>query len=184
MATVDSTAPLKPLAALAWGMLIVVFDLRVSELDLLPDPLGWLLAAVAVRKLAGLHRGYVVAAVACAVAVLPSLPSWAGVQHPLIAVADAVAMSVVVFATCTALMATAPARRDAANAIRWLDLGAGGTLLVLAALADAERSLRSALTPLAVAVGLVMVVAFVWFLVLAFQVANAPGLAAHTSEPS
>ena len=181
MATVHPAAPLKPLAALAWGMLIVVIDVRFEKLDVLPDPFGWAFAAVAVGKLAGLHRGYLVAAVACVVAVLPSLPSWVGVQHPLITFAEAVAMSVLVFAVCTALIATAPAHRNAANAIRWVDLGAGVSLLVLTALADADPSFAAALTPLAVVVALVMVAAFVWFLVLAFQVAKTASVPVQTS---
>lgn len=171
-------APLRPLATLAWGMLLVVLDLRIQGIDLVPDPLGWAMGAVACgslsRSVAALppeaRRWFGVTSVACAVAALPAVAEWAGVQHPVVTTAISVAETVVVFVTCTAIMAALPARRATANAVRWSDLGTSAVVLVLVAGATAEPGLA----PLALFAGLAALAVFVWFLVLLFQAAKEP----------
>ena len=58
--------PLRSLRLLFWGLIAVVVDVRVDGPDLVPDPVGWLVALVAVARLARLAPGFGVAAVAAA----------------------------------------------------------------------------------------------------------------------
>jgi hypothetical protein len=164
---------MRRLATLAWGMLLVVLDLRINGFDLLPDPLGWVVGAVAASSLArsagelhpGARRWFGAAAVASAVAVVPAVPDWFGVQHPMITVSVTAAETVLVFATCTAIMAVLPARRATANAVRWLDLGLS---LAFAALIGAAVAVPE-LGVVALLIGLASLAVFVWFLVLLFR---------------
>lgn len=163
---------MKPLATLAWGLLLVVLDVRVDGFDLLPDPLGWCIGAYATGSLArgmsGPQTGapwFRVAAVACAAATLPAIPGWFGAEHPLITLVDSVAETVVVFATCTGIMTALPWLRPTANAVRWSDLGTLAVLLVLMAIVAAVPSVA----PLAILAGVATLVVFVWFLVLLFR---------------
>ncbi len=170
-----ATPPLKRLASVAWGLLIVVFDVRIEQLDVIPDPLGWVVAALALGSLARLHPGYRVAAAASAAAVVPAVPDLVGVQHPALTTASTVLTSIVVFAVCTAIMAAAPERRTAADTIRWIDVATTAVLL-LTAIPDRQRHLEQPLPLVFVVVStvLVMLATFIWFLVLLFKVSRRP----------
>lgn len=175
---VPVAAPMRPLATLAWGLLLVVLDFRVQGVDLLPDPIGWGLGAVAALSLfrsvgkaqPEARRWFAATCVACTAALLPAVPEWVGVQHPIITVAVAVAQTVVVFATCTGVMSVLPARRATANAVRWSDLGTASLLAVLMGGATVVPELA----PLALLTALATLAVLVWFLVLLFQAAKDP----------
>jgi O-antigen/teichoic acid export membrane protein len=163
---------MNPLRSLAWGMLLVMVDVRFDGVDILPDPLGWVIAGVAASTLARAHpagrSAFTVATAAAVAGLLPSLPDWVGSDHPVIELVIAVAMFVVVFATCTALMVVVPQRRDSANKIRWWTLWIDLSAFVLIALA-AEREDIAGLVVLA-AVGALVIA--VWFFVLLFGCAR------------
>lgn len=176
---VPAGAPMRPLATLAWGLLLVVLDLRVDGVDLLPDPIGWVIGAVAAHALfrsvgvsqPEVRRWFAATSVACAAAVLPAAPEWVGVQqHPVITIAVSIAETVVVFATCTGIMTVLPTRRATANVVRWSDLGTAAALSVLVGGAAMEPELA----PLVLLAGLAALAVFAWFLILLFQAAKDP----------
>ncbi|MFC4784318.1 hypothetical protein ACT8ZV_07575 [Nocardioides sp. MAHUQ-72] len=162
-------ATLKPLSTMGFGMLLVLLDLRVDGLDLVPDPLGWLLALAAAGSLSRLHPAFPVVAVACGLGLVASGPDWVGRGGPVVAVEITVAETVVVFATCTAVMALLPERRGGANALRWWDLGLTLVLTVLLLVAAGEPDVGV----LALLVGIAELVVFVCFIVLLFKAARA-----------
>jgi len=168
--TGGSTA-LKPLAAMGWGLLLVLLDLRVNGLDLVPDPVGWLAVLLAARSLSPLHRAFAWSVAASVLGLVASVPEWLGTGGALVSAATSVAETVLVFATCTAIIALVPARRSAADAIRWADLGLSLAFVPVLLLAAADPDL-GALTLL---VGLAAMVVFVCFLVLLFRTAGHSG---------
>lgn len=165
------SASLKPLAAMAWGLLLVVLDLRVDRIDLVPDPLGWLVVLLAARSLSRLHRAFTVSVAASALGLVASVPDWFAPAGSLVTAATSVAETALVFATCTGIIALVPERRAGANAIRWWDLGLSVAFVPVVALAAADPDLGA----LALLVGLAALVVFVCFLVLLFRTAGHPG---------
>lgn len=159
------------LRRLFWGLLVVAVDVRVNELDLIPDPIGWLVALLACASLARRHRGLLLATLGCGLGLLASLPEWAQpaeVWTNLVTVAEVA----VVFGTCSALMSLRPGRRAAANTIRWWDLALTLAAFPLAALAGAEGGVWLVVLIAFIVAALAV---FVWFLVLVFGVSGGPG---------
>ena len=161
-------ATLRPLSTMGWGLLLVIFDVRLG-VDFLPDPLGWLMALVAAASLSRLHGAFRVVAAACGLGLVASVPDWVGIGGAAVAIATTVAETLVVFATCTAIMALVPERRGRADALRWWDLGLTLALAVLSAVATEQPDLGV----LAVAAGIADLVVFVCFVVLLFGAAKA-----------
>lgn len=119
---------MKPLGAIAVGLVLVFVDLRLNSFDIVPDTLGWVIAAIAVARLRGRHGSFSVAfafAVAAAATSLVALaiPATPGTG---IAVVEQLADLGFAFSLCTGLMAIAishdPATARSANTIRWLDV--------------------------------------------------------------
>ncbi len=154
---------------MAWGLLIVAVDLRFDDLDVVPDPLGWLFALAALTSLAGRHRAFGLASSAAFVGLVVSVPLWFGGQDALELV-HLVAELVVVFSVCTAVMAVCPAHRASADRLRWWTLGvtAAGAITVVLARED------DALAPLALVVVLAGLVVFVLVVLLLFRAAREP----------
>ena len=144
-----SAHPLRSLRLVFWGLIAVVVDVRIDGPDLVPDPVAWLVALVGVARLARLHPGFGVAAVGCGLGLLVSLPDWAQPGDGSTGLLTGVAETVVVFGTCTGLIAilTGVAGLDGA--------GAGGPL-----------------TALVVVLAVAAVVVLVCFLVLLFRVSG------------
>ena len=167
--------PWSPLARVATGLVLVLADVRVGDVDLLPDPLGWLLAAWALRSLQPAHVGFHVAGVTAWLAALWSLPEWFGAEGVFVTVPIALAQLVVQVAVCTALVAACPRRAPSASTIRWSTLFLSGVLVVALVAAEAEPSTGA----VALAIGLADMAVMVWFLVLLYGVAkDAPPVAA------
>lgn len=171
------TAPLRPCRSMAWGLLVVVLDLRINGVDLVLDPVGWAMMAVAAGRLARAFPGTAGfrVAQAAAVAALPvSLLESVGATGSLLVAAATVVTTAFVFAVCTSLMVVVPSRRVAANRIRWADLA-----LAVVPLLFVERVEVSGDAGLLAAVVLLLVVAafvvLVWFLVLLLGVGKMPG---------
>ena len=165
----DRATPLQPLALLGGGLLLVLLDLRINGLDVVPDPLGWLLALAAAASLSRLHDAFRVAAAACGVGFLASVPQWVGSGGGLVEVATGVAETVLVFFVCTAIMVLVPERRRGANAIRWWDLGLTIALTLLVVAASGEPDLAV----VALLVGLTDLGVVICFVVLLFRAAKA-----------
>jgi len=150
---------------------IVVLDLRFEGVDVVLDPLGWLVALFALAGLAKEHPAFGIASLACLVGGAVSVPDWFGPGGNFVTLVTGLAETVVVFATCTGVMAVCPQERRTADRLRWWVLGLG---LALLALAPAARDLAA----LVIAVGLAGVVVFVLFLVMLFRAARYPRPAA------
>jgi len=153
-----------PLRTMAQGLLLVIIDIRIQHIDLVPDPIGWVMALVAAQRLMARHAAFRAVLAACGVGLVCSLPDWVGVTGNLLSVPTAVAETVVVFATCHAILALLPARRGTANAVRWWDLGLLLVGWLVVALARREQGVDAAVVVLALA----QLAVFVCFVVLLF----------------
>ncbi|GHJ57702.1 hypothetical protein NOK12_02210 [Nocardioides sp. OK12] len=172
-----------PLRTVVVGLLLVVGDLRIGDgevaPDLLPDPVGWVLVAVALGRLAHLHPGFRVGAVAAWVGAALSVPLWPGlaglreVELPL-DLATGVVDLVVVAGVLTGVMAVVPTRSAGARSLR--------TTYVVAALVFGALALGSmvsmALAVLALMAGLVNLVVLIMVLVFLGSVSK------ETSHPT
>jgi hypothetical protein len=47
-----------PLRSVAWGLLVVSVDLKIDQLDLVADPIGWTMVLFALLKLRELHPAF------------------------------------------------------------------------------------------------------------------------------
>ena len=152
--------------------MLVVVDFRVDDVDLIPDPLGWLLALVALARLAGLHTGFGVAAAICTVGLLASVSGWLQAPGPegWEATWSAVWETAVIFSVCTAVRALVPAERRRASMLRWWDLGLAVSLACLGGLTVAGFPAAGVA---ALAVGLACFVVFALFLLMLWRAARA-----------
>lgn len=172
---------LRPLSSAATGLLLVLIDVRLEGFDVIPDPIGWVVAALALTSLERLHRGFSVAGLAAWCGLLVSLPDWVGVEHPLISIATALALLVVEVATCTALISTSPERASSAAAIRRLTVVLSGVLALAILAADAEPGVGV----LALTVAVLGFGVAVWFLVTLYGAAKQlPGSPEPTPTPA
>lgn len=173
----DGVRALRPLRLAGWGMLLVFLDFEFNGLDLIPDPIGWVMAASATSSLAAHSvagsRMFGFASVAAVAALLTSLPEWVGVTDAAIIGLGAIVNTSFVFATCTAIMVAAPPQRVAANVIRWLDLALTAAFVVGMPMADGPQEVTADARALVVLV--VGLAVFVWFIVLLFRTAKLYG---------
>lgn len=172
----DPTRPLRPLATVATGLLLTVLDLTYDGVDVIPDPIGWMVAAVAVGSLRPLHPAFGTAALAGWLGVVLSVPEWFRLQSVLLAVGLTVALIALVVAVCTGILATSPRYRSAAATIRWLSptTAASAMLLGFAAGggADAAPGDVGALGGIALVFAVCSGVVILWFLVLLYRAAR------------
>ena len=165
------------LRVVAWGLLVVVLDLNVDQLDLIPDPIGWAMVLLAVWDLRRLHPAFSAGAAAAAVGLVVSVPAWVGAQGWPISVASGLAEVVVLFSTCTALVALVPEKSEVADRLRWFAVGFVlflGPVLLLVPDPFASEALVVPVTVMVVVAAVGLVIVFVWFLVLLFQCARYP----------
>lgn len=172
------------------GSLLVVLDLRVNGVDVLPDPLGWLLAAVALLRLRALHVAFRVACAVSAVGVLVALPGVLGPETGLLAGAVGLLQTVLVLTTCTAVHALLPddGVGRVAGVLRWVDVVLAVATVPLALLL-ADGSAGGAIDvevalPLVVLGGaLTLGVVVTWLVVLALASGREPS-PGPSPEPS
>lgn len=150
------------LRTVAGALLLVLLDLRIDGLDLLPDPLGWAVAAWVLGGLAGRHRGFDVAAAAAAVACVASVPGLVGPGPDWLWPVTTAATTALVFAACTAVRALVPTEAVRAERLRWADLGLTGALVLLTPFAEGQDWLAAPVLLL----GLAALVVFVLFLLM------------------
>ena len=158
------------LSQLAWGLILVVLDLRLGGPDVIPDPIGWVIACVALTSLAREHSAFNWAAAVCLPAAAVSIPEWFGSTGDLITLVTSIAEVVIVFATCTGVMAVVPSERRTADLIRWWALGLAAAY-VLGLASDGELDDARVLMVL---VGSAAFVVLVVFLRMLFRVARQP----------
>ena len=162
------------------GFLLVILDFRFDGFDLIPDLLGWVIVLAGLMPLAGRSRGFAAAGAAAAVGVLLALPQQLSEPGPVIGLLEAVAETVLLFGTCTGVIALVadPQVRRTANRIRGADGGrtAVATAVSLAAGGGTAVSVDEAMVlPLLVLV-LVGLGIVVWFLLFLWSHRHRPEL--------
>ena len=161
---------LRPLSTVATGLLLVMLDFKINGFDLIPDPVGLVIAAVALGSLESVHRGFGVAGVAAWLAVVPSSVEWIGAEGSLITIPITLALTVLEVAVCTAIIVTRPNKASAAATIRGLSVFLGGALVVLLSIPGIEAEQGSTAVVLAIALAALLVM--VWFVVLLYTAAK------------
>lgn len=177
----DRREGIRPSRMLALGLLLVPFNFYLGRFDILPDPLGWLLAFWALRQM-GARHGLLRAAMWCSVgglvqSCLSSVVMWSGspVQLGPVSMLQGLLLVVVAVLVCSALIALV-GDRDRSGTRQANIIRAAGPLLelVMVVLVGAFLS-SSGPTPIAeaagpaIAVTVVLVASLavhVWFLVL------------------
>ncbi len=143
---------MRPLTQAALGLALVLADLRVGSLDVLPDPVGWVLVLVGLWPLRSRHTGLVVAVVAGVVMVPVSVPSVfvdPADVGALLDLADLLVEAVFFFALLTAVRALTydGSTRRTASIIRAIDVAwslLGLALLVVLGETDASYQVDGA----------------------------------------
>jgi len=160
---------------MAWGLLVIALDLNIEQLDLIADPVGWAMVLLAALDLRRLHPAFAVGAAAAALGLVGSVPEWFGAEGWPISVATGLAQLVVLFSTCSALIALVPEKSEVADRLRWFALGFGvflGPVLLLVPDPISSAPLVAPVTVMVVVAAIGLMIVFVWFLVLLFQCAR------------
>lgn len=153
-----------------FGLVLVVVDLRFNGIDFATDAVGWVLAAAGLTSLQRWHAGFGVGAAAAALGFLAwAADPWLGLEQGIASTLEGVAQTVIVFTTCTALMALVPEKRRSAELIRWWDLGLGLVVLAISLLLEGQSSNDAAVLVLLLIVPVFVV--YIAFLVLLFRCA-------------
>lgn len=173
-----------PLGVTVWGFLLAFADLRFNGFDVLPDPAGWLLAAVGLAGLASRAVAFRVAAVVAGLEVVLSLPLVVAAQMPdPWATVETLLQTAFVFSVCTglvALLAHLPDRARAAEIIRWSDLALTVLLVPITAMWGRGSTGPPAEALVVVPLALVGFGIGVWFVVLLFRVRDDPAVGGRT----
>lgn len=185
-----------PLRLVAVGLLVVGVDLNIGRVDLLLDPVGYALAVTGLSRVAAVHRGLAVARAAMVVGLVASVlttllrrtvtvtsgdeflsSTSSHVHEPLVpSLVEAGALVVAVWWVCTALIAVLSTGVLVARA-RFLRVAVplvhGGGLILAVGLQDADGGAGAGLLgPVAVALALVGLVLFIWFVVVLLRAAR------------
>ncbi len=171
-----------PITRAGLGWLLVIFDLRVGDYDVVVDAVGWLLVMLACRTLqqrsVWFSRAAGCAAVALALSFLEYLPGLPG--DLLLVVVYNVAFAATFFCQASAMTACAQADESSrvatqTNVLRWTILGlnvaAGIGIIAYHAGSDSAAATVAALLFLSL-------VCFVWFTALQLLVGARPEFAA------
>ncbi|MDO7869376.1 hypothetical protein [Nocardioides jiangxiensis] len=168
------------LGMLVGGFLVVIADLRFDGFDVISDPVGWMFVLVGLAGLTRLHPGFTVAALSSVVGLVLSVGSVTAPPGALLGTLESVAMTGVVFGTCTAILALSAAERDrrAAQVIRWIDLALTAVgLVAFTAVDGGQVQVHSDLAPVVVVLAVTAFAVGIWFLVLAWRVRREPAYA-------
>ena len=169
-----------PLGKTVGGFLLAALDFRINGLDLLPDPLGWAIAAIGLSALSARSPALRVAMILAAIEAVVSLPLVVTDEiPPLLSSLDTLLQTGFVFAVCTGLIALLPHRPDragTANIIRWLDLGLTVLIVPVAMTAGSSPEGLARVGPFAIVLVLVGLAVAAWFVVLHFQVRRDPAV--------
>ncbi len=121
---------------LVWGLVMVIVDFRIDGLDIIPDLVGWALCLPALADAASRTRSgwFSLATAGAALGLVSSILSFlGGSEESLVVLLETLAMTAVVFGTCSGVIASHPDPRHhaTANIIRWMDLALTVVLAVL-----------------------------------------------------
>ena len=175
-----------PMGRVALGLVVVGLDLTWEGFDVIPDPLGWAVAAMALGELATRHRWFGVAARCAWAAALVSLVAWVPVWgsppdvpwvlSTLTTLLDVAVVVLVCSAFVDLLAGPDPGAARQAAVIRWLDpvvavTGLALTLWAVSTYPGAQPAGIDAgpLTPLALVLVVLGLGVRVWFLVLVLR---------------
>lgn len=179
-----------PLGIMAWGIGIVIFDLRIDGFDYIVDVVGWALCAVAAARLGSASRWFHVAMWTAILGGIASLSEIFDVeQSPWFVVSESLTLLVLAWSVCTGIMEVLsrtpersfelhPRRIEQANRIRWTVAVTSVILGLLAPLMTAIDAGSGALILLPVVV--VGLIAYVWFLVFVARMRHNPALQGGT----
>lgn len=172
---------MRPSRLLALGLALVTFNLYLGRVDVLPNPLGWLLVVLALRQLAHQHR-LLTAAMWCSViglanSVVTTLVSWTNSQVGLVplAMVEGLLAVLVVVLVCSAVIALGGGRDASAvrqaSILRWVAPVLALALVILAGLGSGSSGLSviESTSGVAVAVlgfGVAGLAVHLWFLIL------------------
>ena len=173
------------LRMLVVGMILVLADLRIQGLDLVPDPVGWLLVLVALRSLVRLDRWFLLAVVGAGLGFLLSLPDMVSVAEGAPRVVAGVLHTLVVFGCCSAVRRQVeqvdPRLAAQAGVVRWIDLALTVVMLALPSGLGAQESV--VLVPIVVGYVAVALATIIWFLVLMWRAGSRPEGPASPTAP-
>lgn len=176
-----------PLGITVWGFLLAFVDLRFNGFDVLPDPAGWLLAAIGLAALGSRAVGFRVAMVVAGIEVAMSLPLVVAAELPdPWGTVETLLQTASVFSVCTGLvhvLAHLPDRAREAEIIRWTDLALTVLLVPITAAFGQGATGGSTETLLVVPLALVGFGIGVWFVVLLFRVRDDPAVGGRTGVP-
>ena len=169
---------MRSLSLVAWGVLLIVFDVRVNGVDLVPDVLGWAIAGYAVVDLSALSSWFGRAGLTCVAGAVSALFELQGAADPTSWVwfVSGVATTALTWCTCSGIMEALPGTPWAATAqkLRWWSLG-----LTVAVLPLGWALARTDFAELALVAVLVALAVLAWFIVFLFRTAReAPAAAA------
>lgn len=168
-----------PLGGALLGMIMVALDVRVPRLDVVADPVGWLVLAYSLHRLRSASGWFGAAAVPAAVGIVVSVPGFLARPQGAVVIADILVQTVVVFTMCTGIMETlGPGHpwRIRFDVVRWV-LSAT-YLLALVPLPTDLPVVLSALILLALGAA---VLALIGFLVLTYLLRGEPEFAGQAA---
>ncbi len=120
---------------LVWGLVMVIVDFRIDGLDIIPDLVGWALCLPALADAASRTRSgwFSLATAGAALGLIGSILGFVDPEESLVVLLETLAMTAVVFGTCSGVIASHPDPRHhaTANIIRWMDLALTVVLAVL-----------------------------------------------------
>lgn len=167
-----------PLGRVVWGLVLVAADIRIDSVDVIPDPLGWLLVLGGLVPLSRLDPWFTGATVAAGCALAMSVPDLMTALQGWLGLAYAALQLALVICTCGALLRRLqdPADRRSAGIIRTFSLALAGVLVAVGLTVGVDEVEVSGSAGLPIVVlTLTALAVFVWFLVLLAQVRHDPG---------
>ncbi len=158
---------MKPLAVIAVGLILVVVDIRYGGFDVLTDVLGWLACFWALLQMSRMSSWFGIGVAGAALGAASSMFHLSAEPTPLISMLDQIATVLMVFGTCSGIMALAqdadPGVASMANILRWVTLGLG-LVSPLAVLAGGPTVI--------VVLGLAALAVVIWFIMMLFSVSR------------
>ncbi|CUR55573.1 membrane hypothetical protein [metagenome] len=162
---------MRALRLVAWGVLLIVIDVRVDGLDLAPDLLGWGLAGYAVVGLRAHSAWFGRAGIVCIAGALSALFDLQQAADPMswVWLVGTVALTAFVWCSCSGIREALPGTPSArtADTIRWWNLG-----LSVAAYPLGWVLSETDLAVVALLAVLIALVVFVCFVLLLFRTAR------------
>jgi hypothetical protein len=167
-----------PLTGILVGMVIAAFDFRINSIDLIADPVGWVLIAIFAGRLAKTNRWFGWTRAIAWTGALFAVPDMFGLDtQGLIVVALALLQAATLFTLCTGMLQRLGPEHPASrwlNVLRWADVI--GTAITAIALPTVSGTTAGA--TIAGIMFILVIGTAVGFLVLAITLRDHPQLQA------